>query len=229
MAVKKIPILFPGHTTAGSFVISALLTYDSAKNVTVVSDANVVFSTNAQGYFSSVSANVSFTPADNPSEARLASMRETNIFKTEVTGQLSPTPLMLPHLGEGTAKQVKIGISYNYRATIAPSIVSNSGYSEFVVPVDLVSIIHVGELTGSLYVAIDGKWHLGVIHAADGGKFYPSVGYILSAPEKGIEVAYDDAGNVVISGVRVTHDEQGNVSLIGATVEDDGDGHITIK
>ena len=230
MAGLTIPLTFPGHNGAGSVTVTANLRYDQEMNATIVQSANAIIRMESvPGNITRATVSVSFWPTDNPSVSASASMRVSGASQTGVSGALRPAPLRLPHQLDDPVKRVRMRVSFSVDAVDSAGAFYTSGSDERVFMVDLESIIHVGDLIGSLYVAIDGKWHIGVIHAADGGKFYPSVGYILSAPEKGIEVAYDDAGNVVISGVRVTHDEQGNVSLIGATVEDDGDGHITIK
>lgn len=228
MATKTITFTVPGHNGTGSFMFSANLQYDPDRNVTTVSGANVYIGMGSiPGNITYASASVNFTPVDNPSESRNASMIASNLSQTAVSGLLRPT-LILPHSFDNPVKQVEIRMHFSIEAVDSSGMFYADGSDDFVVTVDLASIVHVGDLVGSLYVAIDGSWHLGVIHASDGGVFYPSVGYILSAPEKGIEVTYDDAGNVFLTGLSVAHDEQGNVSLIGATVEDDGNGHITI-
>ena len=221
----SVPLLGEGYVK-----VSASLRYDQKANETIVQTVTAIARAgNGHGMISRATVDVSFWPTDNPSVSESASMNVSNVLIPVFSGALNPVPLRLPHQLHSPVKQVRMRVSFSIKGFVGNLPVDASGSDERVFMSGLESVIHVGELTGSLYVAIDGKWHIGVIHAADGGKFYSSVGYILSAPEKGIEVAYDDAGNVVISGVRVTHDEQGNVSLIGATVEDDGDGHITIK
>lgn len=230
MANLSIPLTFPGHNGAGSISVNADLRYDQDIHGTIARDIYAIIRMGSvPGNITSAAVSVTFWPEDNPPVSASASMRISGASQTGVSGALWPVPLRLPHKHDDPAKRVRMRVSFSVDAVDSAGKFYTSGSDERVFMVDLASIIHVGDLIGSLYVAIDGKWHIGVIHAADGGKFYPSVGYILSAPEKGIEVTYDDAGNVFISGMRVTHDGDGNVFLVGATVVDDGDGHITIK
>lgn len=230
MVKLTVSVPLPGGNDAGYVKVSASLRYDQKANETIVQTVTASARVgNGPGMISRATVDVSFWPTDNPSVSESASMNVSNVLTPAFSGALNPVPLRLPHQLHSPVKQVRMRVSFSIKGFVSNLPVNASGSDERVFMSGLESIIHVGVLTGSLYVAIDGKWHIGVIHASDGGKFYPSIGYILSAPENGIDVAYDAAGNVVISGVRVTHDEQGNVSLIGATVEDDGDGHITIK
>lgn len=230
MAAFSIPLTFPGHNGKGSILVSAGLRYDQDIHGTIVQSISALIRMGSvPGNITRATVSVTFWPADNPHVSASASMHVSGASQTGVSGLLRPVLLRLPNQLDDPVKRVRMRVSFSVDAVYSAGAFYTSGSDERVFMVGLASIIHVGDLIGSLYVAIDGKWHIGVIHAADDGQFYPSVGYILSAPEKGIEVTYDDAGNVFISGVRVTHDGDGNVFLEGATVEDDGDGHITIK
>lgn len=230
MVKLTVSVPLPGGNDAGYVKVSASLRYDQKSNETIVQTVTASARVgNGPGMISRATVDVSFWPTDNPSVSESASMNVSNVLMPAFSGALNPVPLRLPHQLHSPVKQVRMRVSFSIKGFVSNLPVNASGSDERVFMSGLESIIHVGDLIGSLYVAIDGKWHIGVIHAADGGKFYPSVGYILSAPEKGIEVTYDDAGNVFISGMRVTHDGDGNVFLVGATVVDDGDGHITIK
>lgn len=230
MAEFSISLTFPGHSGVGSISVNADLRYDQDIHGTIVQDISAIIRMGSvPGNITRATVSVTFWPTDNPPVSASASMRVSGASQTSVSGALRPVPLRLPHQLDDPVKRVRMRVSFSVDAVDSAGAFYTSGSDERVFMVDLASIIHVGDLIGSLYVAIDGKWHIGVIHAADGGKFYPSVGYILSAPEKGIEITYDDAGNVFVTGVRVTHDGNGNVTLHGVTAIYDGAGHITIK
>lgn len=238
MAEFSIPLTFPGHSGEGSISVNAGLRYDQDIHGTIAQNIYAIIRMGSvPGNITRATVSVTFWPTDNPPVSASASMRVSGASQTSVSGALRPVPLRLPHQLDDPVKRVRMRVSFSVDAVDSAGAFYTSGSDERVFMVDLASIIHVGDLIGSLYVAIDGKWHIGVIHAADGGDWHVGVGHVLfsvSGDEEEdqpgtITVTHDEAGNVFISGMRVTHDGDGNVFLVGATVVDDGDGHITIK
>ena len=223
-----------GSGGSGYAIISFDATYEPDKNRTAVRLRSVHFqATTHPGIISAARANVIVYAMDTGKYAESAYFSKADVNSTGVVIN-QPRMFYVAHDFESIQKGIALAISCVLNLTTGVA----GGNAKDTVKTGIASIVHVDKLVGSLYVAKNGKWQVGVPHASAAGTWQPGIGYILSeSVEEGggedepsmIRATHDGAGNVYLENVTVLYDGNGGVTLQGATAIVDGAGNVTIK
>lgn len=234
MAALYTPLEATGHSEKGYAQVSYSAAYDAETNKTMVRFDSAIISCGALGSnIDLATLTIRVEAVDNSGSMALARIQKGGSSAT-IVDTPSPQAVTVEHGSDDASKTIVITL--NVTATVRPTLgglIHAQGSASETIVVERVSIIHVGDEVGALYVAMNGVWHEGVPCAVIDGQFHAGVGYIFLVPESEegygeVTVTYDEEGNVYLSGVGMTHDNAGNVLLSGVTATDDGDGNITI-
>lgn len=220
---------YPGYANVS---LSFNTEYNPETNTTVVNFWSCrVYSASLGGSLISASVLIKTSATDKPENVEISHMSALNVGSTSISRPPNPHKIYVKHGYEETGKKISVFISARVTVARGGEHITATGSNTVVIKTGVASIVRVGDKVGSLYIAKDGKWHIGFLHSGDGGEWHTGIGHILAETEdepSTIKATHDGAGNVYLENVTVLYDGNGGVTMNGVNAVIDSDGNVTI-
>lgn len=237
MPFLSMKLLASGYPGYANVLLNFTTEYNPEANATVVVFGDCYVSAGSLGgNLKSVSVLIKTSATDKPENVEISHMSALNVGSTSISRPPNPHKIYVKHGYEETKKTISVFVSASVTVARGGEHITATGSNTVVIKTGVASIVRVGDKVGSLYVAKDGKWHIGLPYAGGGGVWRIGIGHILPAgtggggeePPSAVVATHDGAGNVYLENVTVLYDGNGGVTMNGVNAVIDSDGNVTI-